>query len=199
MTVLAGWWRGEPEEVNRVVESKQDGPLQAEFPIERLITHTGHRFQRGFATQAIGLFEASEAFAFLAVDDGLLIRGENEEALATPVDILRQAHGPALHLQPPRVRHLLLEGQWCEPVMQLRVQVLVEYLGPVRQHLLAAGARVLDVDVHLDAGVIRAEAPLARLLGLGEDFKRLTEGRGTHWIWLDRYAPLDTPPEPGAA
>ena len=47
--------------------------------------------------------------------------------------------------------------------------------------------------------VLRAEVPLRTLLGYGETLAKLSEGTALHWIWLDRYVPMDDPPGGRAA
>lgn len=169
-------------------------PAHGDFPVEQLVRHATLRFQRGFAHEAMRLIEDTDAFALAAVPAGLLIRGENEEALAGPLDILRQAHGEDLGVAPPRVRHLFIDGRWCEPVMQVRARVQAEHLAAVRRDFLALGARLLDIDCLADGWVMRAEAPLRDLLGYGARLRRLAGDDASHWIWLDRYVPLEPPP-----
>lgn len=168
--------------------------MLAEFPVEQLASHAGHRFQQGFAHQACGLIAPSEAHGLHTVPAGLLIQARDEEALAGPVDILRHIYGAQLRLAPPRPRLLFLGGRWCEPIMMVRARLRPIYLEALRRDLLARGARLLEEDARPDGVVLRAEAPLERMLGFGRDFADLTEASGDYWIWLDRYQPMDVPP-----
>jgi hypothetical protein len=186
-------WFGSDYEANGA-EPTSGMPTHGDFPVEQLVRHATLRFQRGFAHEAMRLIEDSDAFALAAVPAGLLIRGENEEALAEPLDILRQVHGEDLGVAPPRVRHLFIDGRWCEPIMQVRARVPSEHLAAVRQDLLALGASLLDIDCLADGWVIRAEAPMRDLLGYGARLRRLAGDEASHWIWLDRHAPLRPPP-----
>jgi hypothetical protein len=190
-------WFG-PDHEEDVVARTPGIPSHGDFPVEQLVRHATLRFQRGFAHGAMRLIGDADAFALAAVPAGLLIRGENEEALAGPVDILRQVHGDDLRAASPRVRHLFIDGRWREPIMQVRVRVQPEHVAAVRRDFLALGATLLDIDCLADGWVIRAEAPLRDLLGYGTRLRRLAGGAASHWIWLDRYVPLQPPP-PGRA
>jgi hypothetical protein len=186
-------WCG-PDDEEDVVARTFGMTKHGDFPVEQLVRHATLRFQRGFAHQAMRLIEDSDAFTLAAVPAGLLIRGENEEALVGPLDILRQVHGEDLRVAPARARHLFIDGRWCEPIMQVRAHVQPEHLSAVRQDFLALGATLLDIDCLADGWVMRAEAPLRDLLGYGARLRRLAGGEASHCIWLDRYAPLQPPP-----
>jgi len=192
MSAQRHWLASDYEE--DVVARTRGMPTQGDFPVEQLVRHASLRFQRGFAHEAARLIEDSDAFALTAVPAGLLIRGENEEALAGPLDILRQVHGADLRVAPARVRHLFIDGRWCEPIMQARARIQAEHLAAVHQDFLALGATLLDIDCLADGWVMRAEAPLRDLLGYGAHLRRLAGGEACYWIWLDRYVPLEPPP-----
>jgi hypothetical protein len=168
--------------------------MRAEFPVEQLASHAGHPFQQGFARQASRLIPPTEAHDLQTVPAGLLIQARDEDALAGPVAILRDIYGSLLHLAPPRPRLLWLEGRWCEPIMMVRARLRHIYLEGVRRDLLARGALMLEEDDQPDGMVLRAKAPLERLLGYGPEFSALTGASCDYWMWLDCYRPMEVPP-----
>lgn len=165
-----------------------------EFPVERLARLTSNLFQVGFARQAIRMLEPSESAAFEAIQEGLLMRAHNEDALARPAALLRDCYRDDLVLLPPQVRYITLHGRRYEPIMVLRVRADPRYRAGVREDLASREATLLEA--HTDSGVyvLRAEAPLRRLLGYGEALAELSEGTAQHWIGLDRYGPMADPP-----
>lgn len=173
--------------------------VYSEFPVERLARLALSPFQVGFARQAMRTLEPSEAVAYDATPDGLLMRAHNEDVLAGPVASLRDAYRDALVLLPPQVRYITLDGRPYEPVMVLRVRTAPCYWDDVRADLATREATLLEEQVALRVCALRAEAPLRRLLGYAEVLAGLTEGTAQHWIGLDRYVPMGEPPDSWAA
>lgn len=145
------------------------------------------------------LLPPSEAHGLHALPTGLLIQARDEEILSGPVSILQDAYGELLHLTPPRPRLLFLDGYWCEPVMVLRVRVRRKFAEAVLQDLRRREALFLEQEAQFDAVVLRVQAPMSRLLGYGQDLAALSESSGMHWIWLDNYCPMASPPKNLAA
>lgn len=168
--------------------------VHSEFPIERLAQMASNPFQIGFARQVMRMLSPSDLIAFEATRDGLLMRAQNEEALAKPVALLRDIYHDDLVLPPPRVRYMSLGNRPYEPIMLLRVRSAPRYRDAVREDLAAREATLLEEHVRPSVCVLRAEAPLRRLLGYGEDLAKLSEATALHWIWLDRYVPMGDPP-----
>lgn len=173
--------------------------IHSEFPIERLAQLASSAFQIGFARQAMRMLSASDLVAYEAAHDGLFIRAQNEETLARPVELLRDLYCEDLVLQPLRIRYMSLGNRPYEPLMLLRVRVPPRYQEVVRDDLIRREALLLEEHVRSSVSVLRAEAPLRRLLGYGADLATLTDGMALHWIWLDRYVPMTVPPGGKAA
>jgi predicted membrane GTPase involved in stress response len=173
--------------------------MRSEFPIEQLARHASQRFQYGFARQAMRLFRSSDASAFEATADGLLVRAQSEDLLDRSTEILREVYGEDLRLPPPRVRYMRWGRRWYEPVMLVRVRIIPKYREIVRDGLLARGAMLLEEYSRTEVCVLRAELPLRDALGFGKHFSQLTNGTGFHWTWLDRYRPMEDPPDGQAA
>ena len=173
--------------------------VHSEFPLERLAQLASNPFQIGFARQVMRMLDPSHLIAYEAAQDGLLMRAQNEEALARPVALLRDVYGDDLVLLPPQVRYMSLGNRPYEPIMLLRVRTAPRHLDAVREDLVAREATLLEEHARPSVCVLRAEAPLRKLLGYGEALAKLSEGAALHWIWLDRYAPMTSPPPDGQA
>lgn len=165
-----------------------------ELPLEQLAKRRGAAFQFAFATQAKERVPQSEEFALRASHRGLHILAKNEEALAAPVEGLREVYGSDLLLDPPKVR--LIEGvQLKEPIMHVRVSAYADFRDSVKRALRRRGAILLEEYVRSPYCVLRSEAPLADLLGFSAELARLTAGTARHWIVLSHYAIVA--PDPG--
>ena len=173
--------------------------VHSEFPVERLVQLASNQFQMGFARQAMRVLHPSDRIAFEATGEGLLMRAQNEDALDQPLTLLCDLYGDDLKLLPPQVRCMNIDGRIYEPVMLLRVRTEPRHLDAVRSNLTARKLKLLEEHVHPSVCVLRAEGPLRNLLGYGEALATLSEDKALHWIWLDRYVPLDDPPGGQAA
>jgi hypothetical protein len=160
--------------------------LHFDLPVEQLLRRRDTRFQLGFARQAKKLVPDGNEFLVAPSRQGLHVLARHEEALAPPVAVLRDAYGDSLDVQPPQVR-VIHEPFPQEPVMHVRIRAEVRDLEAIKEALRARGARLDEEYLRSSYGVLRYEAPLARLLGLPEDLSRLTTGRAQHWTALSHY------------
>jgi len=60
-------------------------------------------------------------------------------------------------------------------------------------------ARIMDAEVNRRFGIVRATAPLAKLLGYPDRFASITGEKGQLVMWLSHYEQLDEPPPAGVA
>lgn len=180
-------------------KDKANAMVYSEFPVEQLARLASSPFQVGFARQAIRMLEPSEAIAYDATQEGLLMRAHNEGVLGGPAASLRDLYRDALVLRPPQVRYITLDGRPYEPIMGLRVRTVPCYWDDVRADLASRETTLLEEQATLRVCTLRAEAPLRRLLGYAETLAWLSEGMALHWIWLDRYVPMGEPPHTWAA
>jgi len=168
------------------------------LPIEQLVRRTDTRFQFGFAMEAKELLPDHEECVLEPSRTGLRVLGKNEEALATPVEILREVYGPRIAVEPPRVR--LIGGvQLHEPIMHVRISLETRFAAPVKQALEQRRAALQEEYKRSTYCVLRYEAPLAALLGLPAELARLTEDRAKHWTALSHYAIVTGGPGGNAA
>ena len=77
-----------------------------------------------------------------------------------------------------------------EPVMDVEIRVLAEYLGDVTGHLTAKRGKVLGMENHRNDRVIAAQVPLAEMFGYATELRSLTQGRGVYSMQLARYEPV---------
>ena len=92
--------------------------VYSEFPVEQLARLASSPFQIGFARQAMRMLAPSDFIAFEATQDGLLMRAQNEDALAKPLTLLRDLYRDNLVLPPPQIagnRHLAQQIAHASP------------------------------------------------------------------------------------
>lgn len=161
--------------------------MNYDLPIEQVVRRADTRFQLGFAAQARGRVPSGDDFVLAASGQGLRVLARNEDGLARPVEILREAYGPTLEVGPPTVR--LIRGvQVQEPFMHVRISLGTGHLGAVKEALQARGAGLEEEYVRSRRAVLRYEAPLVRLIGLPAELRRLTSGEVRYWVVLSHYA-----------
>jgi hypothetical protein len=166
--------------------------MYPDLPIEQLVRRKDTRFQLGFATQAKEVLPPKDEFVLAPSPKGLRVLARNEDALGTPVEILREVYGPKVQVLPPEVR--LIEGvQVKQPIMHVRISMELRFLDAVKRALLERGAVPEEEHVRSRYCVLRYLAPLAHLLGLPAELSLLTEGEARHWIVLSHYAVVDGP------
>lgn len=172
--------------------------MHPDLPIEQLVRRRGMAFQFAFATEAKELLQPDEEFVLDASHRGLRVLARNEEGLARPVAVLRDAYGESLELVAPKVR--LIEGvQVQEPIMHVRISLHREFREAVKRALRARGATPCEEYLRSTYCVLRYEAPLAQLLGLRSELAGLTAGSARHWVALSHYALVTAGPGGTAA
>src|SRR5687768_14757090 len=95
--------------------------MHMHLPIEQLLRREGMPFQFAFATEAKELVPQREDFLLNPSHKGLRVLARNEEALAAPVELLRELYGSGLQVEPPKVR-LMGTVQVQEPIMHVAHQ-----------------------------------------------------------------------------
>lgn len=164
------------------------------YPIEQLASSARTRFQMGFARMTMHLMPRLDDVALEPSSLGLKILAANEAALATPSEIIRQIHADEVKLHRPRVR-LLCDDAVFEPIMWVRASVPDADAEAVVQDLITREASIEEADWGHPWTVIRARAPLRRLLGYPQALAELSHDTADLQMWLSHYRPL--PPGPG--
>jgi hypothetical protein len=190
---------GRPPRARCGDDHHRDAAMHYDHPIEVLARSTRTRFQLGFARRTVRLVPSFKDVVFEPSAEGLLVLAADEAALALPVEALRQMHGGEVEIGEPRVR-FFVDGVVHEPVMWVRAAVDSGFVDAVARDLAARGAEMQEIDPTPARPVIKALAPLARLLGYPKAIAALTAGSADLVMWLSHYAPVPPqPPLPGRA
>jgi len=169
-----------------------------QYPLETLARRRRAASQADFARQARTALHDSDEVLARPVDAGLALFAAHEDALEEPARVLRQIYGDFVELSRPRVRTMPGEPAQ-EPIMAVRVTARAEHAGPIVGELRRRGTRILEECYRGRLFIARAEAPLARLLGLPNAVRGITGGTADPSIRLVRYAPIEEDFGPGAA
>ncbi|HUW63740.1 MAG TPA: elongation factor G [Spirochaetia bacterium] len=79
-----------------------------------------------------------------------------------------------------------------EPLMQVEITVMDEYMGEVLGDFNARRGRIEEMERRGGAQVVRATVPLAEMFGYATALRSLTQGRGTYTMQFAHYA--EVPP-----
>lgn len=164
--------------------------MNLQFPLEVLVRNRALPSQKGFAEAALRtLDEEDDAVLPQPRHDGLALLAAHELALERPTRALHAFYGDVLEIRAPRVRYM--RGRPLhEPVMHVRIEVRHEHRLGVMQELKARGARILEECSRPRRFIVRAEAPLAMLIGLPALLAVTTGDSAAIDMRLVRYAPL---------
>jgi hypothetical protein len=166
----------------------EDG-MYYQYPLETVARRKRADSQIDFARQARTALEDTDELLARPLASGLALFAANEDALEEPARVLREIYGDFVEVPSPRVR-LIPGNPVQEPVMAVRVTARAEHAGAIVAELRGRGTRMLEECLRGRVFVVRAEAPLALLLGLPAAVRAITEGMGGASIRLVRYAPV---------
>ena len=167
-----------------------------QYPLEALARKRATMKQLEFARQARRILSDSDEVTFEAIDRGLAIFAAHEDAIEAPKRILQQVYGDDIEVRRPRVRYMPGDPAH-EPVMHVRIAARRGDAPGLVRELRRRGARVLEECLRDRLFIVRAEAPLASLLGLPARIEALCDGMASHSIRLVRYAPVSAGPGEG--
>lgn len=166
--------------------------MNYQYPLETLARRPAAGSQIDFAREARRVLDDTDEALFEAHDHGLAIFAAHEDALERPVQLLRDLYGDGVEVRRPKVRYLPGEPPH-EPIMHVRVVARRDHADAVVRELRRRDARIVEQCLRDRVAIVRAEAPLAVLLGLPALLDVMTGGNAAVAIRLLRYAPL--PPE----
>lgn len=157
-----------------------------QLPLEQLVRHRLAGSQIDFAWDALALLDETEDARYHPSTRGLALYGAHEEALEMPVAVLRDRYGEEVDIRPPRVR--CLAGRPVQqPVMAVRLTVARAHASAAEAELRKRDARILERCVRGPAVIVRAEAPLRNLMGLGSRLREAAGGEAHLAMGLARY------------
>jgi hypothetical protein len=168
-----------------------------QYPLESLARRRATTSQIDFAKEARRVLVDSDDAMFEAHDHGLAIFAANEDALQTPVRVLKDMYGDFVDVRRPKVR-VVPGNPPQEPIMHVRISMRTDYSMGVLAELRTRGARIVEQCIRGRVVILRAEAPLASLLGLPSRLDAMTDGTAAQSIRLLRYAPVPAPTRPAA-
>jgi hypothetical protein len=180
----------------RSVAACQPDLAYADYPLEQLASSRSTSFQQGFARMTMHLLPAFDDVLLDASAKGLVILAASELALATPAEVIRQIHADDVIIEAPKVRFACGDAVE-EPVMWVRAVVPREDTEAVVHDLIGREAKIEEVDWLAPSSVVRARAPLRKVLGYPAALSELCEGKADLQMWLSHYAPM--PPGPDKA
>lgn len=169
------------------------------LPLECICSTSATAFQLGFARGARMLVPERDDVACEPTSAGLLIRAETETALERPIALLREVYGEALRVGPPTIRCRETADGVSEPYMGLRVRCPRDRLEAVRAGLVRRDGQIVEAHAEGLYAVVRATAPLVRLLGYAGELAALTGEHGHLVMWFSHYAPVEPAGPPGGA
>ena len=171
--------------------------MHRDYPLQRHVRHRSEALQTAFIQRAKWLLRTLDDCLLEEFRNGLTLLARNEEALEAPVWVLREAFGAVLEWSPLQVR--LIGAPPQAPIMHVRVNVPASREEPAKQVLRRRSVPILEESRGGTRCLLRGEAPLANLLGLGSDLKSVTLGRSLLWTSLARYETCSPDPESAAA
>jgi predicted membrane GTPase involved in stress response len=167
------------------------------YVVEQALTCASEKFQLKFAVDAARLLQGLRGVLAEPTGKGLLILGSAEAPLDVAVMILRAAFGERLRTSERRICFMRLPPM--EPVMDVFVRAPETDAPAIRRALEARRATLRFTAAENRGWLLRAEAPMAELLGFADELERVSGGRADHWITFNRWQPLEDSPGGGRA
>jgi hypothetical protein len=167
--------------------------VHPEYPLTRTCLHRYEPFQLNFARRAVQILPQHGDGSAEATHKGLVLRAETETDFQSSIGILKDYYGDQIQIGSPTVQYHR-SSQLEEPHMGVRVLCPQPHFAAVKADLLARGASILQEEVTGEFGLVRASAPLAKLLGYPEALAQLTGASAREVMWLSHYAPVERPP-----
>jgi hypothetical protein len=165
------------------------GAMYYQYPLEILARKRGAPSQIAFAREARRMLVDTDELLAQPCDRGLEILAANEKVLSRPARVLADVYGDALELRRPRIRYM--PGDPIrEPIMHARITARRRYAGRVVSELRARGVRIVEERHQPRTCIVRAESPLAALLGLPARLDAIAGGSADCAMRLICYAPV---------
>ncbi|MCC7326842.1 MAG: hypothetical protein IT521_08580 [Burkholderiales bacterium] len=165
--------------------------MHPDFPIEQMVRGKDAATRSRLKQELWQLQRApTEDIQYVAATDGLRVLARTENALQLAVAALCERFGATLSADVPSVRYVY-GAQVLEPYMEIRLWGPVPHLDLVRHEVESRRGRILEIDHSVSGFLVRAEAPLARLLGCGAELDVATSGSVALSTRLTRYVRID--------
>ena len=132
-----------------------------------------------------------DRFRILRHGHGGQILARNGLALEEAQVVLRHAYGQSIGFEPPTVHRVIdhATGTILVPMMFLRVDAPRAFRRELLQILAERSTGPSEITMQRNRMVVRAESPLAGLIGLERHILERTDGAAHILCWLSRYSP----------
>lgn len=164
------------------------------LPFAQRVTNRSEIFQLRFAHAAAEHLTASDTFGWRCDGEGLELLGETEDDLAAAAARLFIVYGDDLELHDVRARYRSTP-MLLEPVMHVAVSTPDAYGQRVLGVLHAWNVDVAFQEDRQSTVHFAGEAPAARVIGLRDKIRLMTDGTATMRMHLLGY--FTPPPSPG--
>lgn len=168
------------------------------YVLEQTVRRSSETFQLKFAREAAVHVSKLEGVCAQATGNGLVLLGASEAALNAAAQLLQALYGDGIQSRAPRVRNVH-EPQAMEPVMDVVVIAEKSVREVIVKDLARRGGSILFDVFERRKWLLRAQAPLSRLIGYGKDLDGMAGRRAEHMIVFSHYEPIDTDPGGSAA
>ena len=120
--------------------------------------------------------------------DSFNVAGRGEMSLSILIETMRR-EGYEFQVSPPRVLYQEIDGQKCEPVERVVVDVPQEYMGSVMEKLGARKGEFLEMTPAGSRMKLQFLVPSRGLFGYRNEFLTDTKGEGILASVFEKYAP----------
>ncbi|NLB17582.1 MAG: GTP-binding protein, partial [Syntrophomonadaceae bacterium] len=122
--------------------------------------------------------------------DTFLVSGRGELHLSILIETMRR-EGYEFEVSRPQVIERIIDGQRCEPIEELLIEIPEEYLGIVMERLGPRKSQLVNMINHSD-GLVSLEflIPTRRLFGFRSEFLTDTKGLGIMNHLFNHYGPF---------
>lgn len=164
--------------------------MERVYVLEQALTCAAEKFQLKFADESVPLLAPVAGVQPVPTNKGLVLLSINESTLDSAIALLHTRYGDSLLAADRRVRYR--NHPAMAPVMDVFLRVPGEHADKASRDLVRRRAAVRFQIIEKRGWLIRAEAPMAELLGYGTDLSKMTEDRAEHWITFNRWEPAET-------
>ena len=120
--------------------------------------------------------------------DSFNVAGRGEMSLSILIETMRR-EGYEFQVSPPRVLYQTIDGQRCEPIERLVIDVPSDYVGPVIEKLGSRKAEMLEMTPVGNRMRVEFLIPSRGLFGYRNEFLTDTKGEGIMASVFETYAP----------
>ena len=121
--------------------------------------------------------------------DSFNVAGRGEMSLSILIETMRR-EGYELQVSPPRVLYQEVDGQKCEPIERVVIDVPTDYVGAVMEKLGARKGEFVTMNPVGNRTKLEFLVPARGLFGYRSEFLTDTKGEGIMASVFDSYAPV---------